>query len=145
MLSISIDLVSPHWLLGDGMAWQSYTFTAAQLAAAALTNTVTLTALPAKTVVHAVVIKHSAAFGGGTIATYTVAVGITGSLAKYATAFDVFQAPGAAVAQVSSGGADVESFTASANLLLTATATGGNLNTATTGSVTVWVLTSVLP
>jgi len=127
------------------MAWQSYTFTAAQLAAAALTNTVTLTALPAKTVVHAVVIKHSAAFGGGTIATYTVAVGITGNLAKYATAFDVFQAPGASKDQISSGGADIESFTASANLLLTATATGGNLNTATTGSVTVWVLTSVLP
>ena len=35
MLSISIDLVSPHWLIGDGMAWQSYTFSYSDLAAAA--------------------------------------------------------------------------------------------------------------
>lgn len=144
MLSISIDLVSPHWLIGDGMAWQSYTFTSAQLAAAALTNTVTIAPLLAKQVLHAVVIKHSQSFTGGAIATYTVRVGTVASPGKYASPFDVFQAVGSTVAQVSSG-ADIEDFASPVNVAITAVSTGANLNAATQGSVTVWLLTSVLP
>lgn len=144
MLSISIDLVSPHWLIGDGMAWQSYTFSYSDLAAAALSNSITLAALPAKTVLHAVCVKHSASFTGGAIATYRVSVGVTGAPARYASLFDVFQAPGNAIAQFSATG-NVENFASSTNLLLTAVSTGANLNAATAGSVTVWLLTSVLP
>lgn len=144
MLSISIDLVSPHWLIGDGMAWQSYTFTSAQLAAAALTNTVTIAPLLAKQVLHMVLIKHSQSFTGGGIATYTVRVGVSGALAKYASPFDVFQAVSSNALQLSNC-ADIEDFVSPVNIAITAVSTGANLNAATQGSVTVWLLTSVLP
>lgn len=125
-------------------AWQSYTVSYTQLAAAALTNSITLVSLPARTLIHAVVIKHSAAFTGGAIASYQVSVGISGATAKFASLFSVFQAPGNTVAQVSSG-PDLENFGAATNILLSAVSTGANLNAATAGSVTVWLLTSVLP
>lgn len=144
MISISIDLVSPHWLLGDGMAWQSYTFSYTDLAAAATSNSITLAPLLAKQALHAVVIKHSASFTGGAIATYRVSVGVAGAPERYASLFNVFQAPGNSVAQFSSSG-NVENFASNVNLTLNAVSTGANLNAATAGSVTVWLLTSVLP
>ena len=125
-------------------AWQSYTVSYTQLAAAALTNSITLVSLPAKTLIHGVVIKHSASFTGGAIASYQVSVGISGAPAKFASLFSVFQAPGDTVAQVSSG-PDLENFGSATNILLSAVSTGANLNAATAGSVTVWLLTSVLP
>lgn len=144
MLSISIDLVSPHWLIGDGMAWQSYTFSYTDLAAAALANSITLATLLPKQMLHAVVVKHSASFTGGAIASYRVSVGVTAAPARYSTLFDVFQAPGNSVAIASTSG-NVENFAANTTLLLSAVSTGANLNAATAGSVTVWLLTSVLP
>jgi hypothetical protein len=145
MLSISIDLVSPTFLLlTDDFMWTSYTVTYSDLAAAAGSNQITLATLPAKTVLHGVALKHSAAFGGGTIATYTVSVGLAASPTKYASAFNVFQAPGDTVGQLSVGGY-VENFAASTDVKISAVATGGMLNAATSGSVTVWLLTTKLP
>jgi len=125
-------------------AWTKYTVTYAQLAAGALTNDIQLFSLPARGTVHAVVIKHSASFTGGMIATYTLSVGIAGTLAKYASAFNVFQAPGDTVLQ-SSGGAFTENAGAAISVRVAATSTGANLNAATAGSATIWVLSSTLP
>lgn len=144
MLSISIDLVSPTWLLPDEVMVTKFTFSYTDLAAAAASNQITLATLPAGTVLHGVVLQHTASFTGGAIATYTVSVGLAASPAKYATAFDVFQAPGATVGQASFGGY-VENFAATTDVKLSAVATGGLLNAATAGSLTVWLLTTKLP
>lgn len=120
--------------------WVKVTKDYSDLATAAPTNTITLTTLPAGGVVHAVKIKHSTAFSGGSITSYTVEVGITGDTDKYALAYDVFQATGAATYQLSAvlGG---ESHTATTDLKLTATASH-DLDTATDGAVDIWLLLS---
>lgn len=140
---------SSNWLAGaslNSLRWIRETVTFAQFSAAAATNAVTLFALPPKGCVHAVRIKHSVAFGGGAISAYTVAVGISGTAAKYAAAFNVFQAVSdlAAAKQISAT-IGTESDLTATNIIATATATGANLNAATAGSVDIWVLTSVAP
>ena len=72
--------------------WTKYTVLYSDLATAGTSNDITLLTLASKQVVHGVVIKHSVAFSGGSLTTYTLSVGITGTLAKYIAAFDVFQA-----------------------------------------------------
>lgn len=133
-------IIHPN-LLGQ---WAKYTVTYSQLAAAATTNSITLFSLPAKYLIAGVIIKHSTAFSGGSISAYTVSVGITGSLAKYAAAYNVFQAVSSNTAQLS-GSFNMEDFSSATNILITATSTGANLNAATAGSVDIWVNTASLP
>lgn len=106
--------------------------------AAATTNDVTVLSLPAGHKVRGVTIKHSEAFAGGSISAYTVSVGISGNVTKYAGAFNVFQAPGATVFQDSNTNG-IESFGAAVNLIARATSTGGNLSTATAGVVDIYI------
>lgn len=122
--------------------WTKYTVDYSDLAAAATTNNIELFSLPAGGVIHGVKIKHSTAFSGGSISAYTVSVGITGTLAKYASAFDVFQAVGNAVQQISST-VGTENHGAATSIKIAATSTTDNLDQATAGSVDVWVLWSV--
>lgn len=125
----------------DVPAWTKYTVTYAQLAAAALTNNVTLLTLPVGGIIHAVKIKHSVAFTGGAISAYSVSLGIAGNTAKYASAFDIFQAVAADTFQLSQVLAS-ESHTATTAILLSAISVGANLSAATAGSVDIWVLKS---
>lgn len=145
MIGFTIDCVSPPWFfLPDDFMWTPYTVTFAGLSAAALTSSIALATLPAKTVLHAVAIKHGTAFSGGTIASYTVSVGVGATADKYASAFNVFQAVGATVGQLSHA-LFCDNFDAAVAVSLTATSTVGLLNAATAGSVTIWLLTSTLP
>ena len=121
--------------------WRKYTVTYSQLAAAATTNNITLFSLPAGGVIHAVKTKHSASFTGGSISAYTLSVGITGTLAKYSAAFDVFQAASATAMQLATT-VGTESHTAATAIKIAAASTGANLSAATAGSVDVWVLVS---
>lgn len=144
MISISIDLVSPHALLfGDGM-WTKYTVSSSDFAVAGATATITMAALPAKRVLLAVCIKHSTAFSGGAIINYTLQVGNATSSSKYASAFTVISAPTSSNAQLSSG-AWCEDFVSPTNVTVTATATGGLLNAATQGTADIWLYTTDLP
>jgi len=72
--------------------WVKYTKTFADLTAASLTNEIELFQLPAGGVIHAVKIKSTTPFTGGSISAYTVEVGINGNTDKYAAAFDVWPA-----------------------------------------------------
>lgn len=151
MISISINAVTSGAfftasapLPPDDFMWTSYTATFADLSAAATLNTITLAAFPAKTVLHAVAIKHDTAFAGGTIAGYTVSVGPAATLDKYASAFNVFQPVGTATGQLSHA-LFCENFVVATQLYLTATSTVGLLNAATAGSVTISLLTTTLP
>lgn len=122
--------------------WTKYTVTYSDLSAASTTNDVELFSLPAGGVIHGVKIKHSTAFSGGAISAFTVSVGITGTLAKYASAFDVFQAVSNTAQQVSST-VGTENHGASTSIKIAATSTGANIDQATAGSVDVWVMWSV--
>ena len=57
------------------------------------TNDIDLIQIPAGGQVHAIKLKHSAAFTGGAISAYTLSLGITGALTKYLAARNVFVAP----------------------------------------------------
>lgn len=143
MIAFTIDCVSPPWFfLPDEFMWTPYTATFASLSAAALTNSVTLATLPAKTVLHAVAIKHDVAFSGGAIASYVLSVGVGATADKYASAFNVFQAVGATVGQLSHA-LFCDNFSSAVAVSITATSTVGMLNAATAGSVTIWLLTSL--
>jgi len=115
--------------------------TYATFATAATTNTVPLFQLPSAAIMHGVKMVPTAAFTGGSISAYTVSVGDGSNNALYASAFNVFQAPGATVYQLSSdfGG---ESLVAATQLYATATSTGGNLSAATAGSVSIFAYLS---
>lgn len=120
--------------------WTKYTVGYAALAAAATTNNIELLSLPAGGIIHAVKIKHSTAFSGGGAASYTVSVGITGTLNKYAAAFDVFAAVGATVQQLSTT-VGTENHGSATSIKIAATC-DVNLDLVTAGSVDVWVLAS---
>lgn len=126
---------------GGGLSWSKYTVTYSDLSAAALTNSISLFTLPAGGIIHAVKIKHSTAFAGTSITAYNVSVGITGTLAKYASAFNVLQAVANDTFQLSSG-LFSENNVATTDVKVTATSVGANLSAATQGSVDIWVLTS---
>lgn len=125
-------------------AWVKYTKTYTDLAAAGLTNDIELFSLAAKEVIHAVVLKASTAFSGGTIATYTLSVGISGTIGKYAPAFDVKQTVGNNVFGFNEL-PGMENFSSATSIRLGAISTVGLLNAATAGVVDVWVLKSTLP
>jgi hypothetical protein len=109
-------------------------FTYSDFSAAAATNALAGFILPANTVMEWCKIKHSTPFSGGSISSYTVSVGITGDLARFATAFDVFQAVGDTAKQNSF------CFNEDGSVTVRVTATAShNLDTATAGSVTIWL------
>lgn len=145
MISIGIDLVGPHRLfLGGVPVWTKYSLDYTDFATAAASNEITLGVVPAKTVIHATVLKHGASFTGGTIASYTLKVGISGAPGKYLSPFDVFQAPGDTVGSVANDGF-CEDYANPVTVTITATATGDTLDNATAGTVDVWLYTSQLP
>jgi hypothetical protein len=132
-------------LLPDAIpAWFRVRVTYDELSTAATTNNIELYELPAGGVIHAVMMKTSAAFTGGSISAYTLSVGITGTLNKYAAAFNVFQAVAATTFQLSTT-QGAESFTAATSIKIAATSTSDDLDAATAGSVDVYLLMSQLP
>lgn len=127
--------------------WTKYTVTYTDMSFAGLTNDITLFTLPLKTLIHKVIIKQSTAFAGSTIASYTLSVGIVGTLAKYIAAYDVFAAVAATTFGVAATtiNAQPENFTAGVAIRVAAIAVGANLSAATAGAADIWVETSLLP
>lgn len=124
--------------------WTKYTVAATAFTAAAATEDIELFSLAARGTIHRVVIKHTTAFSGGTLSALTLSVGITGTLTKYAAAFDVFQATGDAVFGFNDL-PDMETFGSATSIRVAASATGDTLDNVGTGSADIWVLSSVLP
>lgn len=128
-----------------GSYWVKTTKTYTDFSTAALTNSISLgiTLLPQQ-VLRGVVIKHSAAFSGPGITGYNVSLGLSGNNAKYASAFDVYQAASATTSQ-SSLDMFVENFSTFTTVTVTATSIGANLSAATAGIVDIWTLIDTLP
>ena len=128
-------------LVGPVMQWKKFTVAETAFTAAATSESITLFTLAAGELIHAVKIKHSVAFSGGALSAWTVEVGISGDSAKYAAAFDTFQAVAATTFQATSvlGSEDHGSGTI---IEITARSAGDDVLDATAGSVDVWVLIS---
>ncbi len=128
---------------GQG-AWSNTGFTkitktAANFSSGSTSNSITLFSLPAANMLDKVVIKHSAAFSGGGASSYTLSVGISGNNTKYASAFNVFQAPGSTVFQLSNS-PNIEDFSSPVNITITATSNVA-LSGVTLGSADIYVST----
>lgn len=136
------DIVPKRYSDENGV-WTKYTIAETAFTESATSEDIELFSLAAKQMIEKIVIKHSAAFTGGTLSAFTLSVGIVGDLTKYAAAFDVFQAIGATVFQLSET-AGIENFGDSTSIRLAAVSTGDDVVNANTGSVDVWVFTSKL-
>ncbi len=121
--------------------WYKINFAHTDFQIAALTRTITLCQLPGGGILHGSKLKHSLAFLGGALASYTLKIGDNTVLDKYLSAFNVF----AAAANSNFGLAqNWDSFDQSANQIISiaATATGANLSASTQGAGSAWVKVS---
>lgn len=106
------------------------------LDASDVTNSVNLYVIPPKTIIRSVKINHFTAFTGGAVSAYTVAVGVLGSLEKYASRFDVYQAVSGSTFQLSYG-CDTISHSEWSQLLLSAWSVGADLDQVTQGDLVI--------
>lgn len=111
---------------------------------AGVTNDISIYTLPIKGYIHDVKIVPTTAFSGGIIATYTISVGIAGSLAKYAIATNTFTGNTTATA-IHAPLVGLESTSGTTDIRAQAISTVGNLNAAVAGSVDIYLLVSILP
>jgi hypothetical protein len=124
--------------------WHKYTISESAFTAASSTENIELFQLPAKASIHNIIIKHTTSFTGGSVTSFTLSVGVSGNLTKYASAYDVFQATGASNHQASNT-FDMENYGAATSIRLTAVSAGGNVADVTAGTVEVYVLWGILP
>src|SRR5690606_30944666 len=72
--------------------WRAFTFDYTDLADSSTTNSAAILNLPAGHVLEAIVLRHTTAFGGGSISAYNVSVGVSGEPERYLTSLDVSEA-----------------------------------------------------
>lgn len=124
--------------------WRKFTYSYTDFSAASNSKGVTITSLAAEEGIDAVIIKHTTAFSGGSISDYTVEVGQSGNTDEYAPTYDVDQSVGNTVSQNASF-LDVPNFGATTDVVVTAKSTNDTLDSATAGSVDIYIRTFVLP
>jgi hypothetical protein len=131
---------------GSSSVWIKITKTFSDFSTAGLSSTVTIYTLPAKCVILSVMMKHNTAFAGGSIATYTVSVGRTGVLQDFITNSNVKQAPSSTLSfkPLTAMIPTVYDFSATTDVVASAISTIGNLNTATAGSLDIYLEISTL-
>lgn len=125
-----------------GPNWIKITKLYSDFSAASLTNDIEIFQLVPKGVIHACVINNNTNFTGGLVASSTLSVGISTLLTKYATASSVFGGVGLAGTFNNIGS---ESLTTPTSIRAAMVTTVGLINTLTAGSVTFYILVSVLP
>ncbi len=121
--------------------WRRFSVIESDFTAAAASEAITLFTLSAGEIIHAVKIKHSTSFTGGTIADFTLEVGISGDSAKYASAFDVFQAAADNTFQLSSS-FNSENHGSGTTIEITARSATDDVLDATAGAAEIWVQAS---
>jgi hypothetical protein len=124
--------------------WQKYTIDFSTFVAlgGVAAGTVTAFQLQSDEVINAVMVKHSALFGGGAISAAKVKVGITGDNSRYVDEFDVNQAVAAGANQIAQ---TMDCQFAATNIIVVLSLTGGNLNGLSTGSIDIYVQKAELP
>lgn len=121
--------------------WIKITKAYTDFSTAGLSNTITITTLPARSVVNSTVVNPTVAFTGGLIAGYTVSVGIatTVDLMPASSIFTTVTNP------IASNLASAGTIGSTQAVTATATSVTGLLNAATAGSVDIYLLVSTLP
>lgn len=128
--------------------WEKFTLDYADFVAlgGVASGAVTVMTLPDGGVIQAVKIRSTVQWAGGAISALSGTVGISGTPSKYQAAYAMWAAPGDAnFAATFTAGTEMNTLAgggAGTAIILTATATGGNLNDLTAGEVAVWVLWS---
>lgn len=122
--------------------WIKITKVYSDFSTAGLTNDISLYTLPAKGLIHSVQIVPTTAFSGGLISAYTLSVGIAGNLVKYSAAINGFTGFSLSQPSATTG---IESTSVTTDIRIAAISVTGLLNTATAGSVDVYLLVSQLP
>jgi len=133
---VTLDYEAPKWL--------KVTKTYQDFSTAGLTNNITILTLPIKGYIHDIKIVPTTAFSGGTIATYTLSVGIAGNLTKYVPTTNVFTGNTTAT-DIHVPNSGIESTSGTTAIKAEAISTVGNLSAATAGSVDFYILVSIVP
>jgi hypothetical protein len=123
--------------LGAGLEYRRFTVGFADLTAAATTQDVALFTLPAGGKILGVFQKHSVPFSGGSLTTMTCAVAKASSATFFTSTFDVFQAVADTTVQETSL---FKSGQLTALAVVAHFIGSHNVNTATAGSVDIFVL-----
>jgi hypothetical protein len=130
-----VDLdANPRWIAIANLTFADFT-------AAAASQQIPVFNLAPHGIIQGMKIRHTTPFAGGSLSAFTVSVGDLGTVDLFASAFDVFQATGSRVYQLSSN-FYAEDNTSPTCLYVNAIATGGNVNAATAGAVNIWALLS---
>lgn len=130
-----------------GPQWIRITKSYTDFSAAATSSFDIIYSLPAGKVLHAAIFKHSTSFSGGSIASYTLSLGLVGNATAFIPPFDVLQtAAGNVIAKPSAAIVPAPyNMGGTTGITMTATSTGANLSAATQGSVDIYLLISNLP
>lgn len=125
----------------DNLVWTKYTMTYEDLNNAPGTSyAAPFAILPAAGIIHAVKVKHSQAFAGGSNTTATISVGTLADTSRYSKAFNVFQSVSDTAMQHTmqlSAENHGSSTTVYANLVV-----NSNVATLTQGMCDIWLLVS---
>lgn len=128
---------------GSIATWLKVVIPYTSLQTAGLTNTVPVYLLPTNGVVHAAYANVTTLFSGGAIATIVATLGIGGTVAKYMASSSMASTGGVAGTAITAPAP--ESLVGTTQVNLYAISTVANLSALTQGSITVWMLVSVLP
>lgn len=126
--------------LSTSTRWVKITKSYTDFSTASLTNTINIATVPLKTVVSAVVLNPSTSFTGGIISAYSISVGVASNidLMPASSTFTTPTRPFTSNLIVAGKVGTADTITA------TAIAVTGLLNTATAGTVDIWLLESTV-
>jgi hypothetical protein len=142
--SAESDIATINSQIGSQLPkWNKFTINYLDIAAAATTNTLVALTLPAAGVIHNIVLKHNAAFTGGSVSALTVDLGISGDTGRYINDYDIFIASSDTLFEALSL-VEVFNFGATQDIDLVFNSTGDNLDQLTAGSLDVFFLLSSL-
>ena len=123
--------------------WHKYGISYTDFQVAGNTQTGTLFNADPKEVIHGYMVKHGTSFEGGSITSTTFRLGTSDVRDKYVPGFSLGQTVSAAAFYLA-GDFDMVSFDATTAVEWTAEAGGSTLDSLAAGSLTVWVLKSIM-
>lgn len=123
--------------------WHEFGLSFTDFQTAGNTNTGTLFNADPKEVIQGYCIKHGTSFEGGSITSTTFRLGLSTDTDRYIAGFDIGQTVSAAALFISND-SDIPSFAVTTAVQWVAESGGSTLDSLTAGTLTVWVLKSIL-
>ncbi len=129
---------------GEGLGWTKVIIPITSFSRPSTSSTIDFYLPKPNEVIHATFIDPMGGSGGGAIASLTASIGDLGNLLKYSSAINIFTGattpqPEARIGMEGTGAATAVS------LKITVTSTGANLTDLSKGTISVYILTSILP